>query len=392
MVKEETIKKVTAALKAQLLPVDGLREIAVRRSSIEVKMDELLAVLDEKDFIVNAYQRLLGRYPEPEGIENWLRHLSGGKLTRVAFLKQLVESEEGQARRVFVPGLLHSHGPHSEVAGPFWKRSRQPSSGASSENFDRAVKEIEGQVQELAQQCLQVIEHIEHRLSKHHPVQKPTSKMVPRSDDQSIELDLDDGQEIDSKLNLLYDRIRSQMSQTVSEPLLQAVQAVRDLAALRTAEGTTAKWIIAGHDVMELVFTCLSSNIAILGCATSAEFRGMTESLAIQPIALPGQERLPHFADMANVVWVKDFLASQSDRELLQSARDLSRLLLNDGLLIVDESQITYFVSTKIKIALDLYGFKQVLNKIPSPPTDAHWTRLSQPLVFIKPSTAEATL
>ncbi|MDL1951985.1 DUF4214 domain-containing protein, partial [Acidobacteria bacterium ACD] len=41
-----------------------------------------------------AYRRILGRRPDPEGEEYWAGRLSSGELSRPAFLRELLWSEE----------------------------------------------------------------------------------------------------------------------------------------------------------------------------------------------------------------------------------------------------------------------------------------------------------
>ncbi len=73
-------------------------------SSIPVAtLDELLTFHDQR-FVRLAYQTLLGREPDPEGLDYYIRRLHRG-FAKIGVLKQIHHSKEGQEYAANLPGL-----------------------------------------------------------------------------------------------------------------------------------------------------------------------------------------------------------------------------------------------------------------------------------------------
>jgi O-antigen chain-terminating methyltransferase len=60
----------------------------------------------DHDFIVNAYQGILGRSPDSDGYHSYLNRLRQGNLTKIEILGRLRFSSEGRSKGVKVKGLL----------------------------------------------------------------------------------------------------------------------------------------------------------------------------------------------------------------------------------------------------------------------------------------------
>lgn len=71
----------------------------------EYSLDDLLSQSDE-GFVQTAYQAVLRRAPEPEGLESYLGRLRSGSMTKIELLAALRWSPEGEAKGVHVDGLL----------------------------------------------------------------------------------------------------------------------------------------------------------------------------------------------------------------------------------------------------------------------------------------------
>ncbi len=70
-----------------------------------VDLDDLLSAKRE-DFIREAYQKVLGREPDREGLANFTEKLDRGELTRIEVIGRLRYSREGRAARQSIKGLL----------------------------------------------------------------------------------------------------------------------------------------------------------------------------------------------------------------------------------------------------------------------------------------------
>lgn len=68
-------------------------------------ISDFLAFHDH-DFIINAYQVILGRSPDSDGYHHYLNQLRQGRLTKIEILGRLRFSAEGRSRRVKIHGLL----------------------------------------------------------------------------------------------------------------------------------------------------------------------------------------------------------------------------------------------------------------------------------------------
>lgn len=71
----------------------------------EYSLHDLLLQSDE-GFVQTAYQAILRRAPEPEGLEIYLERLRSGSMTKIELLAALRWSPEGEAKGVHVDGLL----------------------------------------------------------------------------------------------------------------------------------------------------------------------------------------------------------------------------------------------------------------------------------------------
>ncbi len=367
MSRERTIEKVTATLTSQLLPMDGLREIAVRKQYFRVDLNELLAEKTEEQFVIASYQRILGRRPEQEGISNWLGHLQNGSLTRIEMVRQLVESEEGQARKILVPGLgssTRSTGSKHKATDTKseksrWKLGRRDQKSDSSDKttaltMDLAIKNVEGQIQELAQQCLHVVEHIEHRFSKFPPLH-----LTPQSRGQTA---FEPTQEKDhGKVRLLHETMLARTNQTSNSQIQLALRELQRMLIENEPTAGTKGWILAGDDVLELVAACFTINIPVMSLLTSTQSIEFARFLGVTAVEQPLEFWLTSCSShVAPVVWVRDRLGLLSDSQLLTCLAELARVVTENGYLIVEEPiHEASFPFMRMLSAMEVTGFRR---------------------------------
>jgi predicted SAM-dependent methyltransferase len=84
---------------------DSLRSEAFSKPNAAISVNSLLRHHD-REFVVNAYREILGREPEPLGLDYYLSSLRTGRLSKLEALGRLRFSPEGQARKVKIRGLL----------------------------------------------------------------------------------------------------------------------------------------------------------------------------------------------------------------------------------------------------------------------------------------------
>ena len=71
-----------------------------------------------QEFVVNAYKGILRRQPDPEGLNNFLKNLRQGHITKIEVLGRLRYSPEGRTRPTKVKGLLLPFVVHSSFRIP----------------------------------------------------------------------------------------------------------------------------------------------------------------------------------------------------------------------------------------------------------------------------------
>jgi hypothetical protein len=114
---------------------DSLESEAV--SKLTISINGLLRHQD-REFVVNAYREILGREPDPPGLDHHLSSLQTGKVSKLEVLGSLRFSSEGRARKVKIKGLLLPlflqalrHGPRSVLQ--FIRAGRQAQSAPPSQ-------------------------------------------------------------------------------------------------------------------------------------------------------------------------------------------------------------------------------------------------------------------
>jgi hypothetical protein len=100
----------------------------------------LLDLYDEA-FVVRAYQVILGRPPDPGGLQNYLRQVREG-VHKAQIVSELAESAEGRSRHLDLPGLPDLIARYRKRSPSLWHRlAWRLTRGAneSTENHLRAI-------------------------------------------------------------------------------------------------------------------------------------------------------------------------------------------------------------------------------------------------------------
>ena len=141
-------------------------------------LDELLAHHDQK-FVECAYQTLLGRVPDPEGLGYYLGRLRTG-FSKIQILKQLRLSSEGKAHAANLPGLDVAIQRHQREQYPLigWL-FRMINGGEGNHPAERKLRSIENQLGLFNDESSRRFNHIEAALADlHHLVVQQTKSIV----------------------------------------------------------------------------------------------------------------------------------------------------------------------------------------------------------------------
>lgn len=149
-------------------------------------LDELLAHHDQK-FVECAYQTLLGRVPDPEGLGYYLGRLRTG-FSKIRILKQLRISAEGKAHAAKLPGLdvaiqRHQREQYLLIGWLF----RLINGGEGNHPTERKLRSIENQIFVLGDESKRRFNHLEMALvGLHHLVVQETQSVVAAVDKSTL--------------------------------------------------------------------------------------------------------------------------------------------------------------------------------------------------------------
>jgi FkbM family methyltransferase len=159
---------------------------------VATSLDELLACHDQY-FIHCAYQTLLGRAPDSEGLRYYLGRLRSG-ISKVQILAQLKNSSEGKAHGATLPNLDRSIRRYQKARWPLigWLFT------GAKPSLDRKLNAIENQIFILGDESNRRFNQLETALAGlHQLVMRQTKSIVaPLSEAQS-------SHELDNNLNSL---------------------------------------------------------------------------------------------------------------------------------------------------------------------------------------------
>jgi Domain of unknown function (DUF4214) len=115
------------------------------QSSIN-SLEEILELHDEA-FVKAAYRAILGRVPDPSGLENYLSQVRAG-VNKAQILRELAQSPEGVATTRGLRGMQHI-GKHP----PMWRRIVRQMTGRRRESIDRQLRILDNRLY-LAEQAI----------------------------------------------------------------------------------------------------------------------------------------------------------------------------------------------------------------------------------------------
>ena len=146
--------------------------------SVASSLDELLACHDHH-FVHCAFQTLLGRAPDPEGLGYYLGRLRTG-FSKIRILAQLRLSKEGKAHAARLPGLDVAIQQHQKEQYPLigWL-FRQRNGGEGNHPTERKLRAIENQLGLLNDESSRRFNKMEAAISSlHHLIMKQSPSVV----------------------------------------------------------------------------------------------------------------------------------------------------------------------------------------------------------------------
>ena len=112
---------------------------------------EGLLKLHDEAFVMGAYKAVLGRPPDPEGLENYLRQVRAGT-QKSKIVAELAGSPEGRLRSAELPGLGNLIAEYRKGAPSFWSRVFRRLSNTPMETIERQLRVIDNRLY-MMEQC-----------------------------------------------------------------------------------------------------------------------------------------------------------------------------------------------------------------------------------------------
>jgi hypothetical protein len=103
-----------------------------------------LLTLPDELFVTGAYQALLGRSPDSEGLKNYVAQVREGH-DKADILAAIASSPEGRAKSQDRPALSAEIARH-RVRPPFWARLYHRLAGTALERMERRMRVIDNQL------------------------------------------------------------------------------------------------------------------------------------------------------------------------------------------------------------------------------------------------------
>jgi Domain of unknown function (DUF4214) len=151
-------------------------------------MESLLRLYDEA-FVTSAYKAILGRTPDPDGLQNYLTQVRGG-VEKTHILAELSRSPEGRAKRLESPALRGEITFYTKRAASLWVRLLRRISNASTNSTQRQLRIVENQLylleRELARQNKELGELLTYVMSINAKSVNPSACPNDSSNEHSI--------------------------------------------------------------------------------------------------------------------------------------------------------------------------------------------------------------
>jgi hypothetical protein len=127
--------------------------ISVNEPSLQSSINSLEELLELRDeaFVKAAYRSILGRAPDPGGLENYLSQVRTG-VNKAQILRELVQSPEGVATTRGPHGIQHILRKYSKRP-PMWRRIVRQMTGRQRESIDRQLRILDNRLY-LAEQAI----------------------------------------------------------------------------------------------------------------------------------------------------------------------------------------------------------------------------------------------
>ncbi|BBP00761.1 glycosyltransferase [Sulfuriferula nivalis] len=172
-------------------PTSGSNMSANRTPRIAQSIVELLSYYDE-EFVHYAYQTLLGRAPDAEGLRYYLARVRSG-VSKVEILTQLRLGTEGKSRQLKITGLDKAIRRHKQLKTPLLGSLLRVSGVSELGNADQSLRAVENKLYALNIQIRQGLSEVSRSLNRLQQIEIPcedvmkeTKNLVPDLDDDSI--------------------------------------------------------------------------------------------------------------------------------------------------------------------------------------------------------------
>ena len=200
-----------------------------------LKINDLLT-LNDHIFIHYAYQSLLGRPPDTEGLRYYLARFRAG-FSKISIIMQIVSSEEGQESSYDLSGLSDSIKHYKRAQYPligwFFRHLHSIEGNRSAE---RKLRSIENKFF-LIEESTKHFSHIDHQLTEIHYIQTQQAKIVAALGIQKTEMM--------STLDVLLTKMASILD--LSEYISSGMQDYFTIADLIKISSTGKKTACSGH-------------------------------------------------------------------------------------------------------------------------------------------------
>jgi len=129
---------------------------------------EALFQLHDEAFVRGAYEAILGRTPDPGGLDNYLAQVRAGIL-KAHIVAELADSPEGRIKAVELPGLRSAIAAYRKRAPTLLTRLFRKLASASIEPAERQLRAIDNRLYRIEQYLLRQSRQLDDLLAQKAP-------------------------------------------------------------------------------------------------------------------------------------------------------------------------------------------------------------------------------
>lgn len=381
MVNPKAIQDATQAVLRGLNNTNELNRFLHDQPRLVPNLAAMLSLDSVPELVREAYHAVLGRDPDSASESSWSAALHSGELTKLAFLEQLVDSDEGRAKNVKLCGAeafgeLERYRSDSSKTWetPFAKRKRV----AQPERLYHVLKSVvheasirsfadNERVTRLARLCCEMVEDLEFRVDQ---IGRKLLVISPTTT-HAVSMALGDDEEV-TQLAAMHASIAQAHDLSQHSCLSEIVgQHLLEQDYVQSEGNKLSNWVFVSYETEQLLH--LAQQYEFDGCIFGAV---ETHQLYLRSLGLnaPTSNSLTELfralpsQSIANVL-IDVLLHGLSDLELLRLAKELSRCLQLGGTLIHAVSEEAYSDLDRLRItaAFDVCGCELTIHCKQSP-------------------------